>query len=159
MNPDPTSLDNLRDIVEPLPVSWWPPAFGWWALLALILLALTVIATRAWRRWRANAYRREALRELESATSLPEIAETIKRTALAAFPRSDVASLSGPAWNRWLGETGGQSVPATVAQALTRGVFCDDASGNATEARAYAAQWIKNHHTPPTDPEGNRRHS
>ena len=36
MTPDPYSLDNLRDIVEPASIPWWPPAPGVWLLLALV---------------------------------------------------------------------------------------------------------------------------
>ena len=40
----------------------------------------SVVAFRAWRTWRANAYRRAALRELAAATSVAVIAEILKRT-------------------------------------------------------------------------------
>jgi hypothetical protein len=159
MNPDPASLDNLRDIVEPAPVSWWPPAVGWWVLLGLVVVTLAVVVALAWRKWRAGAYRRAALRQLESATDVAAIAETLKRTALAAFPRIDVAALSGPAWCRWLAETGGQQVPAPVAQALTRGVFGEKGAGNTAEVRAFAAQWIQHHGTPANDGPGDKQRS
>ena len=94
MKPDPASLDNLRDIVEPPPIPWWPPAVGWWVLLGLVVVMAAVVGLLAWRKWRAGAYRRAALSELESAHGMAAIAETLKRTALAAFPRTDVAALS-----------------------------------------------------------------
>ena len=94
---DPTSLQNLRDIVEPAPVPWWPPAVGWWILLVVVAAFAVWLASRAWRRRHANAYRRAALKELRSATNPVEIAEILKRTALCAFPRTAVASLSGEA--------------------------------------------------------------
>ena len=80
MNSDPASLDNLRDIVVPPSVPWWPPAPGWWVVFALLTLAIAVFAWRRWRAWHANAYRREALRELQAATSAAEVAEILKRT-------------------------------------------------------------------------------
>ena len=29
--PDP--LQDLRDVHMPDPISWWPPAFGWWMIM------------------------------------------------------------------------------------------------------------------------------
>ena len=108
MNPDPASLANLRDIVTPPPVPWWPPAPGWWFLLSALGLIAVLVAVHGWRRWRADAYRRAALRELCAAESVASIAELLKRAALAASPRTQVASLTGSAWVKWLAETGGR---------------------------------------------------
>jgi hypothetical protein len=145
MNSDPASLENLRDIVVPPPVPWWPPAPGWWFVLVVIAIATLVTAFRIWRVWRANAYRRAALHELQQATAITQIAEILKRTALVAYPRSDIAALSGPAWCQWLGETGAIQVPGTVAEALTQGVFGIAQRVNVSEVSAFAADWIRNH--------------
>lgn len=145
MNSDPASLANLRELAVPPPVSWWPLAIGWWIVLGAIAVATTVVLHRAWRAWRANAYRRAALRELDSATNVSEIAAILKRVALAAYPRTDVAALSGIAWADWLGRTGGQQVSALVAEALTRGVFDAVDTVNVGEVSAFAADWIRQH--------------
>ena len=78
MNSDPASLDRLRDIVELDPVSWWPLAPGWWFLLSLSAIGGAMLAIQAWRSWRANAYRRAALAELEGATGLADVADLLK---------------------------------------------------------------------------------
>jgi hypothetical protein len=148
MNTDPASLDNLREIVLPPPVPWWPLAPGWWLLFAAIALAALAFAFRLFRRWRANAYRRAALRELAVAGDVPAIAEILKRTALVAYPRKDVAALSGAAWLAWLAETGGRPVPATVAERLTLGVFTNHDDSNIGEVPAFAADWIRSHTVP-----------
>jgi hypothetical protein len=149
MNSDPTSLENLRDIAQPPPVSWWPPALGWWVVLALIFIVAAFAAWRGWRRWQARAYRREAVRELESAQSIAEIAALLKRTALAVYPRSEIASLSGHAWCQWLQQTGGQPVPNAVAKVFSEGLFAESAQENAQgEVSAFVRAWIQNHPSP-----------
>ena len=99
MNGDdaPTSLigliDQLIEPPEPPPVAMTPRTWGWAVLAALLALALAWFGWRAWRRWRANAYRRAALAELAAAGDDPaKIAEIIRRTAIAAWPRERVAS-------------------------------------------------------------------
>jgi hypothetical protein len=142
---DPASLQNLRDIVEPTPVSWWPPAVGWWILSVIVAAVGIVIALRAWRRWQANAYRREALRELQSATNAVEIAAILKRTALCAFPRATIASLSGEAWSDWLRQTAGQEVPATVAETLEHGIYAETNRKEFADLASFVDLWIRHH--------------
>jgi Domain of unknown function (DUF4381) len=83
----------------------------------MLLVLVCCGAWRAWRRWRATAYRRAALaewRQLKSQAvdpgqreaALRHLPELVKRTALAAFPREAVASLSGMEWLQFLDRTG-----------------------------------------------------
>lgn len=145
MNVDAANLDNLRDIVTPPPVPWWPPAPGWWFLLAMLTVALVIALFRGLRKWRANAYRRAALRAIQAASNLAEVAELLKRAALAAYPRNEVAPLSGVAWTDWLGKTTGRQVPGNVVQALTRDVFARPDTPVDPGIRDFAADWIRRH--------------
>ncbi len=117
MQTDPASLQNLHDIVVPSPVGWWPPAPGWYVVAIALPLLLSWIAWKALRYRLANRYRSLALVELRRLSSLARVAATreqalqqlpglLKRTALAAFPRTEVAALSGDDWLRFLDRTG-----------------------------------------------------
>ena len=154
MTGDPADLANLHDIAVPPPVPWWPPAPGWWILAAALLAAAAVLALRWFARWRADAYRRAALRELAvleaAAGSMPatELAAAVsvllKRTALAAFPRTDSASLSGAAWIDFLDRTGGAFTgPARQLPQLAYGAPADAAALPAI--LAAARRWIAEH--------------
>lgn len=114
------ALRSLHDIAVPPPVSWMPQTWGWAMLAGLLALALLVWAFKTWLRYRRNAYRREALRMLgeieqglqtpgNQADALHALAEVLKRTALAAWPRADVAATSGADWKQFLRNTGGSS--------------------------------------------------
>ena len=117
---DPGSLDRLHDIVVPRPVPWWPPAPAWYVLAAIAGVAIALAAWRIGRWWFRNRYRRAALAELASLQrqstqpqTLPALAVLLKRTALAAYPRDRVASLTGSAWREFLDATGGMTAFTT----------------------------------------------
>ena len=145
MDPASASLDALRDIVELPRVSWWPLAVGWWVLLGLVLVALAGVVFHLWWQWRANAYRRAALSELRAASEMTAVAAILKRTALVAYPRLDVASLSGAAWCAWLEETGGRPLPAEVSSTLRWGVFSKQGAVGEGPLQRFASQWIVEH--------------
>lgn len=107
--PSTFDLQNLHDIVVPPPVPWLPPAPGWYALGLTTLLFLVWGGVVLYRRWRRNAYRRQALAELaqlERALAadqadhrlLSRLPELLKRAAMAAYGRGAAAPLSGQPW-------------------------------------------------------------
>ena len=116
MNTDATSLDRLHDIIMPAPVPWWPLAPGWYWVLGLLVVMLLAALITGLIRWQHNRYRREALAELVCqevalqnadlrSPALLSLAELLKRTAVTAFPREDVATLTGPKWFEFLDYT------------------------------------------------------
>ena len=136
---DPSDLSNLRDIVVPAAVSFWPPAPGWWAVGAACLVAAGVAIAAIVRHWQRNAYRREALRALQSADGR-DISSILKRAALAAFPREQVASLNGAAWLAFLDRTGGTAFTGTALLSLTYG-----GTGDRDAGVSQARRWIERH--------------
>ena len=108
-----SSLTNLRDIVEPAAVTWWPPAPGM-VLVAVLVLLWAIVAVFLWsRRWQNNAYRRSALHDLAAieeqvrspltrTAGIRQLSVLLKRVALAAYPRAEVASLTGNKWIAFL---------------------------------------------------------
>lgn len=162
MNPDPTSLDRLHDLVVPPPVPWWPPAPGWDWVIGLILAILLVGLLRAFSRWQRNRYRREALAELaryeaalqdpqRRAAALAAVAALLKRTALSAWPRAQVAPLNGAAWVSFLARTGGAASFDTEAGALLEAVAYDPRKATAIDTSKLrelmdtARQWLRHH--------------
>src|SRR5262245_1027939 len=102
---DPADLSNLRDLALPAEVALWPPAPGWWVVAAVAVASAAILSVAAVGRHRRNAYRREALRELDRVDP-GGISTVLKRAALAAWPREQVAALSGAAWLAFLDRTG-----------------------------------------------------
>lgn len=162
MSPDPTSLDRLHDVVAPPPTPWWPPAPGWlWLLSVLVVLALIALA-RFILHWLHNRYRHEALAALaqqESVLTDPQqrshvvanVALLLKRTALTAFPRETVASLTGSAWLAFLDRTGRTTGFTTgPGQSLTRIAYNPTTSllddTQACALFALVRHWLVHHH-------------
>jgi Domain of unknown function (DUF4381) len=109
---DPNSL-LLRDLHLPPPVDWWPPAPGWWLLLALALFGLGWLIRRAWLKRQFLAPSRHAVRALASIEAeylthqdpvilARQASELLRRAMLAYAPRHEVAGLTGEAWLAWL---------------------------------------------------------
>lgn len=108
-------LAALHDIHPPPPVSWWPPAPGWW-LLGVSMLALSVFAVIVLRRYLrspSRAARRELARvrkEFERSADEAQLASGLsalaRRCALSRFAPETVAGLSGDAWLEFLDRTG-----------------------------------------------------
>ena len=110
------TLEHLHDIVLPEPISWFPQTMGWWLALGLLGLLLVWGSYRLYHRWQANRYRRLALSQLQQIEvelrnpdqrprALFELPVLIKQTVLACWKRSDVASLTGEEWLRFLDES------------------------------------------------------
>lgn len=163
-SPDPASLQNLNDIVMPATVGWWPLATGWYVLSGLLLIALAWSGYKSLQRWMGNRYRRAALKELhllaegiQSAasrdSSLRQIPVLLKRTALSAYPRNQVASLSGKDWTSFLNAKIG-TPPFTDSISSTLGYLSYSRGDlNAVDSQAAAALlkasalWLKQHQT------------
>ena len=107
----PQLLARMHDVVVPEPIAWTPQTPGWLVVAATLLVAALIAAHAMLIRWRTNRYRREALARLKAietdllnAPSIcaQEIGALLKRTALAAYPRVEVAQLHGVEWAHFL---------------------------------------------------------
>jgi len=158
-----SGLEKLHEIVLPDPVSWMPQTVGWYVVLGLIGILIAWWFYGRFRRYRENRYRRFALSELavieqdlqrpeKRARALAEIPVLLKRTALAAFPRSDVAGLSGEKWLAFLDKTmGGKDFTEDEGRLLPELAYApvprismvpDEAAGKLLQ---IVRHWIKAH--------------
>jgi hypothetical protein len=151
--PDPVA--GLIDIPLPQPVSLWPQTWPTRVVLALLLAAVVVSTWQIMRHWRANRYRRQALAELNQiAQARPDQLATqlsllVRRTALAAFSREQVAPLSGNAWLAFLDRTsGGTEFSRGPGRWLASAPYAR--AGPDDDQRAalleLTRRWIRTHH-------------
>ena len=138
-------IDRLVEVPPPPPVSMWPQTWGWWVVAALVVLVVTSAVTYLARRYRANAYRRAALAELNAAgDDAVVIAGILRRTALAAFPRREVSHLSGDEWLGFLESTAeGCSFEGQPGSVITTAPYRP--GDNAEGLNHLARKWVRKH--------------
>ena len=146
------AIKGIQEVLPPEPVSWWPATPGWLVLAAVLLVLLARWGWRRWQRWQRDRYRREALERLaapvdDPAATLQATCIILKATALAAFPRREVAALSGGDWLRWLESRGARFSDGSrtlLAEQQYRGQSrLDRAAVELLVAEARA--WVRDH--------------
>ncbi len=113
---DPASLP-LRDIHLPDPVSWWPLAPGWWALMILLVVVVLLVMyfIQRYRNYKISALylAKQELERIKTNFSIKqdkpklvkEISELIRRMSISLFPREESAGLTGKEWLKFLDES------------------------------------------------------
>lgn len=106
---EPQTL-NLKDIHLPEVIDWWPPAIGWF-LLPLLILLLCVFIVWLYRYITNKTALKTAKKQLleiqhdnssKDIQKLTRLSELLRRVAISISPRSECASLTGPAWLEYL---------------------------------------------------------
>ncbi|HVY73956.1 MAG TPA: DUF4381 domain-containing protein [Puia sp.] len=147
--------DPLSELVEPAPVKFSFGAPGWYVAGALILLVLLFAGWLAYRFYRRNRYRREALRWLDErmlllkedyASAVYECNMLIKRIAMSKYGRTAVADKRGEEWIVQLNRTGRtDAFSRTELDLLNNGVYSGK-SISQTEAMLFiekTKKWIR----------------
>lgn len=110
------SANDLQDLRLPEPTSLAPATTAFFVLFAFLLAVLGALAFLGWRRWKKNAYRRRARALLAQwrddvafegtrAPALAKLPRLVKHVALEAWPRPEVAALTGQPWLAFLDHT------------------------------------------------------
>jgi len=145
-------LDKLHDIIVPAPISFWPVTEGWWVLLILIIAIVIPVMVRARQNYRAARYRRQALNELQriqqidsSLQQMQQLLLLLKRTALSAYPRVQVAQLTGQAWWDFLSQHGGVDFSYATPQGDAYNPEFIPSKESIERLFSLVSQWIKQH--------------
>jgi len=101
-------LAQLKDIHQPQPVSWWPPAYGWYILVALILIIGFIVGKSIYKYWRKKQRKKYALNSLNQLKQaymkhhdtqyIAKAAVLLKRTVMTKYTRRQVATLTDENW-------------------------------------------------------------
>lgn len=154
------ALGDFVEVVSPQAVSWMPQTIGWWWLGAALLGLGLHYLWRRLRHWYRNRYRREAVQRLQALPGddpfeqLLEVNKLLKLTAMQAYTREQVASLSGQDWADFLNsQCAAPTFSPAQCQALTTAVYGSGAvDRDAIVALIDASlNWVREHQVPLND--------
>lgn len=100
--------DTLRGIHLPDAISWWPPAIGWWILLALIIAGF-IFVPKAYRYLTFTPYNKVAKiafdnivlhydNDKDATNLLIETSKLLRQIAMTCYGRENIAQLTGNDW-------------------------------------------------------------
>ncbi len=103
---------QLRDIHLPDPISWWPPAPGWWILLILIIASIYFIPHLI-KKLKQIPLNKQAMTELKNIEKnyqthqdktrlVQALSILLRRTCMSYTSRQKTASLTGTEWIKQL---------------------------------------------------------
>ena len=153
-------LAQLADIHLPGPISWWPPAPGWWVLLVLVMALMAYLGRRAQRAYGHRMVQQFALTELQHCHDryqesdeanaglrlVNEVNTVLRRVALAHYRNAEVASLTGLAWADFLRNTAADTpLSDTLHEALASGRFQRTIVVDPDALNAFAKAWVTRH--------------
>ncbi|MEZ9778346.1 DUF4381 domain-containing protein [Vibrio sp. 10N.261.54.A5] len=98
---------DLSPVIAPDAPTWWPLAWGWWAVVitAIALIALVFFIVK--RRKNNQQAKQEALSYFSNSQSQDGLSpskaqDIVRQAALSYFPREKIAGLSGDDWLKFL---------------------------------------------------------
>ncbi len=152
----PQLLEQLRDIHAAAQPGWWPPAPGWWLLVALALVALAFLLRwwlhrlAVWRRRRAWMQRLDQLDASwnpaeQGREYLAELNRLFRAVALRAFPDQDCARFEGERWVDFIRARLPEAGSAAALGALANGPYQPVPRFDAEALRALARAWVSRH--------------
>jgi len=108
---------QLQDIHLPGSASFWPPAPGWWLLLALLIFITIWAVIKLRKKARLKKQQNLILAQLDaleadlkkhpSNETIAEINTLLRQLAVNYYPRDEIASLTGAQWLQFLDSAGG----------------------------------------------------
>jgi hypothetical protein len=144
---------ELRDIHLPDPVSWWPPAPGWYGV-AILLLALIFIAWWFMHKRHNPSLKKLATRELQQIEQAytqhhntqqlcSELSILLRRVAISYDSRNKHAGVTGKEWLNHLNDLCGQPLfDEQLADFLLLAPYQKQSSAPAERLISVTQQWI-----------------
>ena len=149
--------EHLGPVMEPDSVAFSFDTPGWYLLGILLILGLFYVLFKWIKKYRANAYRREALKkvlelnakdgERDFTFQLSALMIILKNVALKAYGRNSVATLHGNAWLSFL-ESKSKNIQFVQFQPMISKTIYENQTPDEKELgelKNLSIKWIKTH--------------
>lgn len=153
MNIPQQNTESLRDIHLPDAISWWPPAIGWWIVLALIILAI-IFVPKLYRRITYTPLNKVVNKTFEKIIAeykennndkhlLIETSQFLRQTAMSYCGRDKVAQLTGDKWVQTLNDiTDADHFNEEIKQTLIKAPYQKDISIDTEQLINTVQSWL-----------------
>lgn len=143
-------VDMLEPLRQPAPISWWPPAPGWWFVAAVLLALLLFGLYRLWQRYLRGAPLREARARVETLNGedmapgqlAAELGALQRRVAIAILGRKACAGLTGSAWAECLNGMSGDGQPYFDEQLVSLAHSGKADASSSADLLATTERWL-----------------
>ena len=153
MNPPVQNLEGLRDIHLPDAISWWPPAIGWWILLAIIILAVIFVPKiiRHLKLVPLNKLAENNFNKLlatyrannDARFFISNLSKLLRQISMSYFGRETVAQLTGEQWIEKLNSlVRGDYFSCEIAQLLIYAPYKQDIQQDLELLISATQNWI-----------------
>ncbi|MCX7554304.1 DUF4381 domain-containing protein [Marinicella sp. S1101] len=144
----------LRDIKLPTEPGFWPLAPGWWAVIVLVLVLLSLL-TIIWYRYRQKKKRWLAIEAQLSALEfkhhetqdaqqlLTDISAFLRRFVKYQLRQNTAVTLSGQAWIDYLNDLAQSELFSPFADTLKAGAYRNDCEYDSEQLLQVTRQFIK----------------
>jgi hypothetical protein len=152
----PPELAGLADIHAAAEPATWPPAFGWWLLAVLALVALALLIRAGLRRLAVARRRRAWVRALDRLEEqydpdrdphgyLAALNRLFRAVALRAFPATGCARLEGAGWVAFIAGLLPEDADPGPLAVLAHGPYEPRPEYDAAALRNLALVWVRRH--------------
>lgn len=144
---------ELRGIHLPEPISWWPPAPGWWLLTAIALFVVLLIFQK-WRRSKRFKARNQAIDEAlrmikaldpqQDESVAKDLSRILRRVAVTIYGRKHTAGLVGEEWLQFLDQKGkGKDFSQGLGRVFAALPYQNKEPKYARKLIALAEKWVR----------------